>query len=201
MSSPVDNKVQKGCRQCGNCCLASPPVLHKQDIVLLKNGVLSPSQLITFRKGEPAWHPKEQRVICLSVELIKIKGIKDEKQCIFYDDRHKNCIIYQQRPVSCAAFRCWDAQEAEEMFLKDTLTRQDIFAHSPSILEMIGAYERHFDLQSFFAAMQDGQDVSRIIAADLQFRDKFCAVLGISEDELFLFLGRSLKMLQEVVVD
>lgn len=176
-------------------------MLHKQDIVLLKDGVLSPSQLITFRKGEPAWHPKEQKVVCLHVELIKIKGIKDEKQCIFYDDRHKNCTIYQQRPVSCSAFRCWDAKEAEEMFLKDTLSRKDIFARSQSVLDMIEAYERYFDLQSFFVAMQDGQDVSRIIAADLQFRDKFCDVLDISEDELFLFLGRPLKMIQEAVVD
>jgi len=166
---------------------------------LIQEGVIKPSQLVTIRKREIAWHPKEQQVISLPVELIKIKAIAGEKQCIFYDSRLNSCMIYQHRPVSCQAFRCWDTKDAEDMFLKNTLSRQDIFARSQSIIELIEAYEGHFDLERIFQIIHAGQDAGSIIEADIKFRVKFSAMLGISEDELLLFLGRPVKVILEAV--
>ncbi|NIA08866.1 MAG: hypothetical protein GWP10_03645 [Nitrospiraceae bacterium] len=201
----TDKKI-RSCIRSGKCCEKGGPSLHLEDKALLQGDILRPRDLLTLRAGELAYHPIEKKLIELPKEIIKIKSRDGSTACMFYDaDRHA-CSIYEHRPLECRVFKCWDTKAIEEIFLKDTLSRLDLFPKDSSITELISAYDKTlppgqlYSLFSEMASQDEAQQeaklkVEEVVSTDDAFRKKVIETLGIDETELEFFFGRSLKAL------
>ena len=199
-----DKKIES-CIRCGTCCEKGGPTLHSEDRIFLQKGVLRPTHLFTLRAGELAYHPLEERLIELSDEVIKIKGMDGSSTCTFYDAEQKACSIYEDRPLECRVLKCWDTAEVEGLFMKDLLSRLDLCPKGSAVAEMISAYERSFppgriygllsEAASPEGAQQTGPEIEQMVSTDEAFRQKVVEALGLGEDELEFFFGRSVKAL------
>ncbi len=164
-------------------------------------GKLLPVQLITYRKGEPAWDPSKREMISLPAEMIKIRTVDEGNACMLYNAAAKSCSIYDDRPVECQALKCWDTSEIESMFLKDLLARRTLFNRSGTLLRLVDAYEKAIPVEDifFFCSASVSEDaaerakvhehmelVSRI---DRQFRQQACESLGLEPDDLMFYFG------------
>ena len=175
------------CKRCGTCCRKGGPALHKQDMSVLGKGLIQPHHLYTIRKGEPAYDPAADSIIFLPSEIIKVKG----EPCIFFSDRDKRCTIYNYRPIECRALKCWDTKAIERLFLKNLLSRGDLFQGAGSIMKLIAAYEESFSLELILNA--SSTHLSLLIEKDLQFRETVIKNYGISPEVLPLVLGRAIR--------
>lgn len=195
------------CKRCGACCLKGGPVLHKEDSSLLSSNRLSPNVLVTIRKGEPVYHPTEDRLVELPLDIIKIRPKPQDAACIFFNAFEMSCDIYHDRPLECRAFRCWDTKEAEGLFLMDVLAREDIFPSNSSFIDLIKAYDQRFPPKEIFsmifearALLDSGKEIlsalQDIAEKDVMFRTKVQETFQIKEDALDFFLGRSVYDLQ-----
>lgn len=194
------------CKRCGACCIKGGPVLHKEDLPLLYS-LLVPEVLVTIRKGEPVYHPVEDRLVELPLDIIKIKAKPGENSCMFFDAKGMACSIYDQRPLECKAFKCWDTQEAEGLFLFDVLDKRDIFPSGSAFIEVIAAYDQRFPPKEIFSMIFEARDLldsgketlaalTDIAIKDKIFRDKIQETFGIKAEALDFFLGRSVFELQ-----
>ncbi|MEZ0328782.1 MAG: YkgJ family cysteine cluster protein [Dissulfuribacterales bacterium] len=199
--------AKSACKRCGACCIKGGPVLHKADISLLSSSLLTPNVLVTIRKGEPVYHPTEDRLVELPLDIIKIKSKPAENTCMFFDAQAMCCSIYDERPLECRAFRCWDTEEAEGLFLTDVLARENIFPVGSAFLEVINAYDQRFPPKEIFSMIFEARDLldsAQEILSELQdvaekdamFRRRVRATFKIEEDALDFFLGRSVALLQ-----
>ncbi len=199
--------AQSACNRCGACCIKGGPVLHKEDISLLSSSRLSPNVLVTIRKGEPVYHPTEDRLVELPMDIIKIRPKTQEAACVFFNVAEMSCDIYNDRPLECRAFRCWDTKEAEGLFLTDVLAREDMFPSGSSFIEVIKAYDQRFPPKEIFSMIFEARDLldsaQEILSAlqdiaekDKMFRLRVRETFQIQEDALDFFLGRSVHDLQ-----
>lgn len=199
--------TKTACKRCGACCIKGGPVLHKEDLSLLSFGLLPPNVLVTIRKGEPVYHPTEDRLVELPMDIIKIRTKPQETACIFFNVSEMSCDIYQDRPLECRAFRCWDTQEAEGLFLTAVLSREDLFPSGSSFVEVIKAYDQRFPPKEIFSMIFEARDLldsAKEISSALQdvaekdemFRARVRGNFGIQETALDFFLGRSVSALQ-----
>jgi Fe-S-cluster containining protein len=197
---------QTGCNRCGACCIKGGPALHKEDISLLFSKSLSPVVLVTIRKGEPVYHPTENRLVELPMDIIKIKSKPSKATCLFFNEVEMACSIYQERPLECRAFKCWDTQEAEGLFLTDILAREDIFPPNSALLELIHAYDQRFPPKEIFSMIFEAKDLlngaketlaalEEIAKKDNIFRKRVKDTFGIHDESLGFFLGRSVAEL------
>lgn len=203
--------AQTACNRCGACCIKGGPVLHKEDILLLSSNRLSPDVLVTIRKGEPVYHPIENRLVELPMDIIKIKSKPAENTCMFLDARKMSCGIYEARPLECRAFRCWDTKEVEGLFLTDVLAREDIFPSGSSFIEVIMAYDQRFPPKEVFSMIFEARDpldsaqeiwsaLQDVAEKDEMFRARVRETFQLKEDALDFFLGRSVYDLQRQYV-
>ena len=199
-----EKKIQS-CTRCGECCAKGGPALHSEDMIFLQNGLLRPTNLFTLRAGELAYHPLEERLIELSDEMIKIKSIDESSTCTFYDADHNACGIYESRPLECRALKCWDTKDVEGLFMQDLLSRLDLCSKGSVVAEMISAYERSFPPGRIYGLLseacsqegtqQSSPEIEQMVSTDDAFRQKVVEALGLREDDLEFFFGRSVKSL------
>ncbi len=171
------------------------------DIELVTEGKLLPVQLITHRKGEPAWDPAKGELISLPQEMIKIRTVEGGRACMLYNATAKACSIYEHRPVECEALKCWDTADIEAMFLKDLLTRRALFNRSGTLMQLVEAYEKAIPVEDilFFSSAsvsQEPEDRARaaehmelVARIDSQFREQACKTLGLGKDDLLFYFG------------
>jgi Fe-S-cluster containining protein len=198
-------KKIESCVRCGECCERGGPTLHSEDRIFLQKSVLRPTHLFTMRAGELAYHPLEERLIELSDEVIKIKGMDGSSACTFYDAEQHACTIYEDRPMECRAFKCWDTGDVEKIFMQDLLSRLDLCPKGSTIAELISAYERSFPPARIYGllshagpqegAEQTSPEIEQMVSTDEAFRQKVIEALGLGEDELEFFFGRPVKAL------
>ena len=93
--------ILPACVQCGECCRAGSPVLHLEDLPLLRSGKTPWDQLITLRKGEPARSPFDGRPFVLTEERIKVREKEGLRECVFFNGETDQCSIYSDRPLQC----------------------------------------------------------------------------------------------------
>jgi Fe-S-cluster containining protein len=103
------------CVRCGECCLHGSPSLHVEDLALIDNGILSPCDLYTVRKGERVKLTLEGQVGVAEQEVIKIKEKSKNGQCIFYREQSRECAIYEHRPLQCQLQACWDPEPLKQL--------------------------------------------------------------------------------------
>jgi Fe-S-cluster containining protein len=198
-------KKIESCIRCGECCEKGGPTLHSEDRIFLQKGVLRPTHLFTLRAGELAYHPLEERLIELSDEVIKIKGMDGSSACTFYNAEQKACSIYEDRPLECRVLKCWDTAEVEGLFMQDLLSRLDLCPKGSVVAEMISAYERSFPPGRLYGLLseagsqegtqQSSPEIEQMVSTDEVFRQKVIEALGLEEEGLEFFFGRPVKAL------
>ena len=114
------------CIRCGECCLSSSPTLQTEDVSLVKDGFIAKRHLYAIREGELVRDNINEKLAITENEIVKIKGKKDGKGCIYYDEEGKACVIYNHRPVQCKALACWDESEFMRVYARPKVDRRDI---------------------------------------------------------------------------
>lgn len=193
------------CVRCGECCLHGSPSLFLEDAELVIQGILSPQDLYTLRKGERAKLNAEGKLGMVQQEAIKIREKPENGQCIFYLEKDRECAIYQHRPLQCKLQACWDPESLKEILHKEKLSRDYLLKDDEAKLKLIHAHEERCGLEELdaaFSKIDQGGDETALdrILEILRYDTTFRAVLtekgGFRVEELDFFFGRSL---QEIV--
>ena len=179
------------CKRCGTCCKNGGPALHKKDLLLFKNQNLRIDQTVTIRKNEPAFNPISQKIEPAQCEFIKLAGIGNTWQCIFFNPADNTCSSYQARPIECNLLQCWDTIPLTEVIFKDVLTRWELI-EDKIILEMIDQHEKHCSFTLFRALSQkpDFAEMSRILNHDLKLRQEAFDKYNFSLAQELFYFGR-----------
>ena len=201
------NVTDEECKRCGKCCNKGGPVLHTPDRMLVVNGILSPADLLTIRKGEPGFDPCSNRVVLLEKELIKIRGVSKIGMCKFFDSKRHACSIYDSRPLECKLLKCWDTSELESIFMKDLLQRKDLIPVSTLLFELIENHDRVFDIRKITQGLPNfpgfGSEnfsvIERAIREESRFRQEVINGLSLKETDMDFFFGRSLEEVFKVL--
>lgn len=199
---PTQADFQNKCRKCGQCCRKNSPVLHQEDLELVRNRVLEPEHLILLRKGEPAVDNIKNRPILLKKELIKIRGKSPGSwSCMFLDHETSLCLMHDDRPVQCRAQECWNPEKISGLYNRGTLSRKDILAPGSALEELVEMHEQKCPVESFTGLLRieiyepgkADQEIKKMISFDAWFRKAFKDRSGISSPALEYCFGRSLE--------
>ncbi len=160
--------------------------------------VLSPDALVTFRKGELAYHPVKGMLIELPYDMIKIKGKIGGFTCIFFKESTNSCLIYENRPIECKTLECWNPDPLISMFLKDLLNRKMIFKDK-TLREIFEEYDRLFapSLIRRLVALHDTNGLMDLERKDQEFRNKLKKSCPLKENAYDALLGRPVSVLRE----
>jgi Fe-S-cluster containining protein len=184
------------CVRCGDCCQESSPTLYEEDLALLMNGILDKKDILTLRKGEVGYSPKEGRTVILTEELIKVKEKDGEGPCIFYKD--KACSIYENRPRQCRTLECWNPESFEVFSSLKPLDRRAILAEDHPLWEVITAHEKRCSHEVLSSILEKGQELDQtsedkamdITLYDLHVRMFMEEKVGMKKEEMDFFFGR-----------
>jgi Fe-S-cluster containining protein len=202
MKHPVS--PQKSCLKCGTCCQNNGPVLHLDDLELIRKKILVPENLVLLRKGEPAMDSILGKPVLLEKELIKIKGKKPGSwTCLFHDTKTCLCLIHNDRPVQCRILECWNPQKITEFYNKNTLSRRDLLSKGSALEEIILMHEEKCSAGSLmelleikiYSSLNNDQEIKKMISFDIEFRKIFQEKTGISKQCLDYYFGRPLNEL------
>jgi Fe-S-cluster containining protein len=188
------------CIRCGECCLKGSPTLQREDLNLVKKGLIGKEALYTIRKGELVKDNINEGLVVTKTELVKVReGEGESKGCIFYDDPGKACTIYKNRPLQCTALKCWDTTEFLEVFQGPKLMRK----HAIEDQVLLGLMEEH-DRRCGYALLEKlvgeieskGEEAVEQILDFLKFdyhlRPFVADKLGLNPEEMDFFFGRPL---------
>ncbi|MBI9076179.1 MAG: YkgJ family cysteine cluster protein [Desulfatibacillum sp.] len=187
------------CIQCGTCCTKGGPALHKQDMEIIRRGVIMPQHLFSLRKGEKVFENVKAAVVPLAEEMIKIKGKPGSWTCMFFDDKSKQCAIYENRPLECRALACWDTSAIEAIYTKDRMTRHDLIGPKDAVHKFMDAHEEkcsHSELARLTALLSTDdvdQSANRILDMILYENDMRAMLVekaGLQNDYLDFLFGR-----------
>jgi Fe-S-cluster containining protein len=196
------------CRRCGTCCLKGGPVLHTEDIKIIREGYAGHRHLVTLRKGEIAFNPAGNRPVRIPKELIKVNGKDREWTCLFYDEEKTSCAIYEHRFIECRLLKCWDTSELMSVIGSNTLARSDLINPRDPILEVIEAHEKECPCSKvedlIVKASRDNDKteflsaLAELVRKDFAMRSYALNDLGLRREyEPFIF-GRPLKEIIEL---
>lgn len=198
---------QTQCKRCGICCTKGGPALHKNDLHLVKRGVLPIKRLITIRQGELVYKPEDDVPQPARCELIKISGTGKDWQCFYYNENEQGCMIYQDRPQSCNELKCWNTDAVEQLIEHDTLNRLDIVDEGDPLYSMILEHESSCscpDLKGIREALQqkihfDLNKLDKLINDDIAIRTTAVQKMNISLAEELFYFGRPVfQLLQQI---
>lgn len=193
---------KQSCDRCGTCCKQGGPALHTEDLALIQSGNLSFGHLITVRRGELAYQPLKESAEPVKDEFLKHQGKGGSWCCMFYDDRAKACTIYNHRPVACGLLDCTAPEALLAITGKDLLTRFDCMADDDPLLPLVQQHEKecpcpdmaaiHNGLQSADKRSQLLEELTRLVAADLNIRDQAARAHDVSVAMELFYFGRPL---------
>ncbi len=182
------------CKRCGTCCVKGGPVLHGDDLPLIKKNIIRPDQLVVIRDGEPAYNPIPDAVEPTSCEMLKIQGQSGGWQCLFYDATQKSCSIHTNRPLECRLLQCQDTAAILAVTGKDCLNRQDIIAQDDPILPHIQAFEQcsWHKVHALLATLgpESIAALEKILHTDLFLREQAITQLQLTLAQELFYFGR-----------
>ncbi|MDW7998036.1 MAG: YkgJ family cysteine cluster protein [Thermodesulfovibrio sp.] len=191
--------AKKNCDRCGECCRRDTPIILKDDMSLLIEGVISESELYTIREGEKLRSSIDGDSYYCSMEIIKVRPIFGSFTCLFYDPL-EGCTIYEKRPSACRQFECWTQNYEITGLEGKRLTRKDLFGEIEILNEVFKRHEDKCSLYKFNDLIEDlkkGKEdnvskIAEMILYDLTLRDWLKEKLTLSDEVLPLFFGRTL---------
>ncbi len=202
---------ERSCRQCGTCCRAGGPALHREDMPLLKDGVIQLQDLCAFRAGELVRDMSNGHIVPLPAEIVKIAppaGARpDDWACRFLNGDNR-CFIHGSKPAECEALFCEDPSALLSMQNHERLDRKEILKElsAPSWLaESIEAHESRcaYDaLAALAEKMGTDEDARRefltIVEYDRSFRDLVMEKGHVKPEMTNFLFGRPL--LQTIIM-
>ncbi len=191
------------CVRCGECCRQGSPVLFDQDRPALADGVFQRGDLITLRPGEMAFSNREQKVVVLEQERIKIREAPDGRSCIFLGPGGDACLVYSDRPYQCRILECWDPSRFQTLLKLPPLNRRDVLGADNPLAEIISRHDQRCAARDLSAALENivdddpaSQDSAlEIILYDLHVREFVGEKFGLALNDLEFFFGRPLALL------
>ncbi len=191
--------ILPACVQCGECCRMGSPVLHLEDLPLLKSGKIPWDRLITLRRGEPARSPFDERPFVLPEERIKVREKEGARECVFFNGETDLCSIYSERPLQCRAQACWDPMPARDTAELPFLLRKHIFEDVDLLLEMIAEHENRCSFSALSEAFEklnrssgeNVQEVLGLLSFEEHFRQFVSEKFNIPAQNMELLFGRS----------
>jgi Fe-S-cluster containining protein len=133
------------CRRCGTCCLKGGPVLHREDLELVRQGHIPLRDLVTICPGEPVHDNVKGRIRQTENDRIKIQPHPGSAACRYYDTAERACTIYARRPLQCRVLKCWDTADLEAVYDRHHLSRKDLLGDIPGLWELVDAHGRRCD--------------------------------------------------------
>ncbi|MGA2229151.1 MAG: YkgJ family cysteine cluster protein [Syntrophobacteraceae bacterium] len=191
--------ILPACVECGECCRMGSPVLHLEDLPLLKSGKIPWDQLITLRRGEPARSPFDGRPFVLPEERIKVREKEGVRECGFFNEETDQCSIYSERPLQCRAQACWDPIPARDTAELPFLLRKHIFEEIDLLLEIMAEHENRCGFSALSDAFEklnrtngeNVQEVLGLLAFEEHFRQFVSEKFNIPAQNMELLFGRS----------
>ncbi len=190
------------CIRCGTCCSNAGPTLYAGDEGLLRDRILSPAQLRTYRAGEQVFSHWANRPTVLERECVMVAPAPGGG-CSQFEPRDKGCRIYEQRPAQCIAQKCWDTAEANKLMTWPSLTRLELLGEGHPLAAAVAAHEEACPVVGLRDAVErlTGGDeaaadrVVELVQADRAARAELLASKKASQAALLFFLGRPLEAL------
>lgn len=137
------------CRRCGTCCLKGGPVLHQEDLELVRQGHIPLRDLITICPGELVHDNVQDQIRATENDLIKVQPQVGGNGCRYYDASQQGCTIYAQRPIQCRTLKCWDTAALEALYRQNHLTRRDLLGNLPGLWDLVSTHAEkcdHFEI-------------------------------------------------------
>lgn len=195
-------QLQQRCQRCGTCCKNGGPILHREDLALVRKGIFSLHHLVTIRKGEPAFNPFTGKVEPASREMLKIAGKGASWECIFYDADRSACIIHADRPLECRLLQCWDTKKIEEVSGRDCLVRFDLVEDQDPIRDYMKRQEEKCSYAKTLPLLDNlsspapeettMEELTGIMRQDLLLRDQAVSAFRLSLQQELFYFGRPL---------
>jgi len=166
---------------------------------LVEKGLVNALNLYTIRAGEYARDDIEDRLIRLSEEMIKIKGVGSSRACIYLLDEENRCSIYDNRPIECRELECWNTGAIEKMYRTDRLSRRDILSGISGLWDVVTDHQAHCSyakVDSYRNAVGRAekraalQDIAGILRYDLEIRNVVKEQAGMDPGLLDFIFGR-----------
>jgi len=185
------------CDRCGGCCSASTPSLHKEDMDLFRASILSFDNTFTIREGELFTIPGDEETYQSFIELIKIKPKEGTEECLFYSG-DEGCTIYEKRPSQCAAYACWELNDAMTGLEAKALRRKDLFGDVELITDIIVHHEERCSYQKLADTIEKAaggdeaaaEEISDMLQYDAFIRTYVTEKFNIPESSLDLLFGK-----------
>lgn len=191
-------ELRDHCIRCGECCLRSSPTLHREDLYMVKRGLIEKRHLYTLRRGEAVRDIVKGGIAVTRQEMIKVRE-RAGGGCILYDGEGRACTIYGLRPVQCAALKCWDTSDFMEVYEGPRLERSDLVSNE-ILMGLIEGHERRCGYGALEGHVRriatEGEkaveEIIRILRFDYELRPEASEKLGIKTQEMDFFFGRPL---------
>ena len=191
------------CLRCGECCRRGSPVIYDQDRPILAGGHLTRADLVTLRPGEPAFSNREQRLVVLDREQVKIKEAPDGRTCIFLSPSGEACLIYDHRPFQCHIMECWDPSRFQTLLTLPPVTRLDLLGRDNPLSEIMIRHDERCSptaLREALGAIREespetGAAALELILYDLHVREFVGDKFDLPEGEMDFLFGRPLALL------
>lgn len=188
------------CVRCGECCRRGSPVLYDQDRPSLAKGAIKHTDIVTLRRGEPAYSNRAGRIIALDCEQVKLKSAPDNRTCIFLSPGGDACLVYEDRPFQCRILECWDPSRFDTLLKLPPLSRLDLLGKDNPLEPIIRQHDEKCSLDEL--AQKTGKDgiddesirekVMEMILYDLHVREFVIKKFQLSTEVMDFILGRPL---------
>ncbi|MFH1090218.1 MAG: YkgJ family cysteine cluster protein [Pseudomonadota bacterium] len=191
------------CLRCGECCRRGSPVLLEQDRPILAQGAIKREHLLTQRRGERAFSNREQKIVILEREQVKIKEAPGGQGCVFLSPGGDACLIYPDRPFQCRVMECWDPSRFETVQKSPSLTRLSLLGRDNPLGQIIEPHEERCALSRLVQALgpvklddpSTQAEALDLVLYDLHLREFVGQKLDLSPAEFDFFFGRPLALI------
>jgi Fe-S-cluster containining protein len=191
------------CVRCGECCRLGSPVLYDQDRPLLAQNVFRAADLMTLRHRETAYSHRENKMVELDRERIKLREKRGGGGCIYLSPGGDACLIYENRPHQCRVMDCWDPSRFSKLLPLPPLTRVDLLGKAHPLVAVIERHEERCGPDLIYKELSGTSEPAPevmdnlldMVLYDLHLREFAMNKFGITENELEFYFGRSLALL------
>ena len=184
------------CRRCGRCCRLGGPALHRDDLPLVRRGVLPLARLVTLRRGHYVTDNVAGGVGPSPGELVKVAPGADGRTCGCFAPPD-TCAIHADRPLECRLLFCEAPEALARAYRRDRLTRADILGPDAALTAVCAAHEAAIDLARLAGLCRDALAGDAAAAAealgqvrlDAAYRELLPVRAGVPPDSLAFYLG------------
>jgi Fe-S-cluster containining protein len=198
----VSLQTMNRCMRCGTCCRKGGPVLHFEDMEILRHHHAEYAHLVTIRRGEMTYNPVSKRIAQAEHEMVKVAGNGDTWACYYYREHDTSCMIYEHRFLECRLLKCWQPEDVMSVIGKDAIGRSDVINRDDPVLLMIERHEKECSMADVQQAINEAlsgensakarKNLSVFMQKDTEIRSYAFSELDMKpEYELFIF-GRPL---------